>query len=53
MESKRVTRYQVLRRLKCDPLTAGLIAGLNWAFDAPSGEIHFMGVIIEFDPEES
>ncbi len=47
-----MTRYQALRRIKCDPLTAGLIAGLNWLFNIPSGEIRFMNVIIEFDPEE-
>lgn len=47
-----MTRYQVLRRMSCGPFTACFIAFFNWLFDAPHNEIHFMHVVIEFDPEE-
>ena len=47
-----MTRYQVLRRIGCDPITAGCIAFLNWLGGAPAGLIGFMTVTIEYDPED-
>ena len=47
-----MSRYQVLRRMSCDPLTAGFIAFFNWLFGVPNGEIHVMHMVIEFDPED-
>ena len=48
----RVTRYQVLRRIGCDPLTAGGVAFMNWLWGQPEGVIAFMTVVIEYDPKE-
>lgn len=47
-----MTRYQVLRRIGCDPLTAGSIAFMNWLRGYPDGRIYFMTTVIEFDPKE-
>lgn len=47
-----MTRYQVLRRLHCDPITAGFIAAMNWLCGVPTNLIAFMSVRIEFDPKE-
>ena len=47
-----MTRYQVLRRIGCGPLTAGCIAFLNWLWGAPAGRIGFMTLTIEYDPED-
>lgn len=44
-------RYRALRAIGCDPLTAGMIAFLNFLFNAPANEIHFMNVVIEIDDE--
>ncbi len=46
-----MTRYQALRRIGCDPLTAGVIALMNWAMGHPPNEIHFMHMVIEVDEE--
>lgn len=42
-----MSRYQVLRRLGCDPLAAGFIAFLNWMRGYPANEIHFTHIVIE------
>lgn len=47
-----MTRYQALRRIGLDPFAAAFVAFFNWLFGAPSNEIHFMHMIIEFDEEE-
>lgn len=47
-----MTRYQALRRIGCGPISAGLVAFLNFMVDAPPNEIRFMHVTIEFDPKE-
>lgn len=47
-----MTRFQALRRMRCDLVTAAFIALMNWMADVPQGEIRFMSVVIEFDPEE-
>lgn len=47
-----MTRYQVLRRTGCDPLTAGTITFFNWLRGAPAGYIFFMHMVIEYDQEE-
>ena len=47
-----MTRYQVLRRIGCDPLTAGGVAFMNWLWGQPQGVIAFMTVVIEYDPKE-
>ena len=45
-----MTRYQVLRKvLRCDPLTAGFIAFMNWAMGVPANEIRVMTLVIEID----
>lgn len=46
-----MTRYRALRHyLRCDPLTAGVIAFLNWARDVPAGHIVFLTLHCEYDP---
>ena len=47
-----MTRYQVLRRIGCGPITAGGIAFMNWLIGYPPNLIGFMTIVIEFDPEE-
>ena len=47
-----MTRYQALRRLGCDVLTACFIGSLNYLFGVREGEIRFMHMIIEYDTEE-
>ena len=47
-----MTRYQALRRIGCDPLTAGGIAIANWLRGYPEGLIVFLTVQIEYDPKE-
>lgn len=45
-----MSRYQILRRsLGCDPLTAGVIALLNWAQGVPANELRFMHLTIEIE----
>jgi len=44
-----MTRYQALRLLRADPLTAAAIAFLNWLFGAPANEIRFMHLVVEID----
>ena len=44
-----MTRYQVLRRIGCDPLTAGGVAFMNWLWGQPEGVI---APVIEYDPKE-
>lgn len=46
-----MTRYQVLRCMGCDPLTAGTIAFFNWLRGAPDGLIFFMHMVIEYNEE--
>lgn len=49
-----MTRYQALRRLAgCGPVTAGLIAGMNWMRGVPPGLIVFMAVQMEYDHQAS
>lgn len=45
-----MTRYQVLRSLGCDPLSAGIVASINWLFGVREGVVGFMNVVIEYDP---
>ena len=47
-----MTRYQVLRRIGCDPITAGVIAFMNWLWGYPDGIICFTTAVIEYDPED-
>ena len=47
-----MTRYQFMRKLGFDPLTAGLTAFMNWVHGHPEGEIHIMHTVLEYDPEE-
>ena len=47
-----MTRYQVLRHMKCEWLSAASVAFFNWLLKAPANEIRFMTVVIEFDPDE-
>ncbi len=44
-----MTRYQVLKRMGCDTLTAATISALNWVWGAPQGEIYFMHIVIEYE----
>ncbi len=46
-----MTRYQALRRIGCDPLTAGFIAGMNWAMGQPKGHIRFMHITMEYSDQ--
>lgn len=47
-----MSRYQVLRRIKCDRLTAGVIALLNWACGVPDGTIVFLTAVMHYDLSE-
>lgn len=49
----RISRYQALRRMKCDVITAAFIAFLNFMFDVPPNKIVFMTLEIDFDDEPS
>lgn len=44
-----MTRYSVLRKMGCDPLTAGIIAGMNWLLGVPKNEIRVMRIVIEIE----
>lgn len=44
-----MSRYQALRRIGCDPLTAGVIAGMNRCMGVPRGEIRFMHITMEYE----
>lgn len=46
-----MSRYRALRHMGCDPLTAGVIALMNWAMGRPANEIHFMHMVIEVGDE--
>jgi len=48
-----MTRYQALRRIECDPLTAGVIALLNWAREVPAGTIVFLTIVLHYDSSEA
>lgn len=43
-----MTRYQALRKMGCDVVTACFIGSLNWLFGVREGEIRFMHMIIEY-----
>lgn len=45
-----MTRYQALRKMKCDPLTAAFISFLNFMFGVKEGYIGIMNITIEYDP---
>jgi hypothetical protein len=47
-----MTRYQALRHLGCDPLSAGVVAFLNWMRGYPPNRIVFLSIDIEFEPLE-
>lgn len=47
-----MTRYQVLRRIGCDPVASAFIAFMNWLMDYPDGVICFMSLLIEYEPKE-
>lgn len=42
-----MTRYQVLRHVGCDPISAGFIAFLNWLRGVPPDIVRFGTVEIE------
>ena len=42
-----MSRYQALRSIGCDPLSAGFIAFLNWMRGYPVNHIQFLNVVIE------
>ncbi|WP_156174087.1 hypothetical protein [Cupriavidus basilensis] len=44
-----MTRYSALRKMGCDPLTAGIIAGMNWLVGVPNNEIRVMHIVIEIE----
>lgn len=46
-----MSRYRALRLLRCDPLSAGLIAFFNWLRDVPPGEIRVFTAVLEYDHE--
>lgn len=48
----KMTRYKVLRRIGCDPVTAGLLAFTNYVMGVPAGIVGTMLCVIEFDPNE-
>lgn len=43
-----MTRYQALRGVGCDPVTAVTIAALNRLWGVPKGTIVFMHIEIEY-----
>lgn len=47
-----MTRYQALRSMSCDPITAGMVAFMNWVCGVPQGKIGFMHIIIDYDPDD-
>lgn len=46
-----MTRYQVLRSVGCEPLTAAIIALANWVYGAPAGLVVCLNVQIEYGIE--
>lgn len=48
----KLTRYRVLRKLGCGPVTAGLVAFINFVMGVPEGVVGIMHCVIEFDPKE-
>lgn len=44
-----MSRYQALRRIGCDPIAAGFIAGMNKLLGVPAGTIRFMHITIEYE----
>lgn len=44
-----MSRYQALRRIGCDPLSAAVIAIMNRILGVPCGEIRFMHITIEYE----
>lgn len=44
-----MSRYRALRILKCDPLSAGIIAFFNWLRDVPAGEIRVFTACLTYD----
>lgn len=47
-----MSRYQVLRAMKCSVLTSAAIAFLNYIQEVPSGTIVFMNLVVEYNPLE-
>lgn len=47
-----MTRYTVLRKMDCDPITALWIAFLNLVWQTPRGYIVFLNLVIEYEPKE-
>lgn len=47
-----MSRYQALRHIGCDPLTAAFIAMANWACGVPKGRIVCMSVEIDISDME-
>lgn len=45
-----MSRYQALRQLGLDPLSAGFVALLNWMRGYPANRIVFLTVEIEVQP---
>jgi hypothetical protein len=44
--------YEALRKIGCDPLTAAVIAALNWVMGQPTGQIRFMHITMEYEPND-
>lgn len=49
---RKLTRYKVLRKIGCDPLTARLLSFANYVMGVPDGIVGTMYFVIEFDPNE-
>lgn len=46
-----MNRYRTLRRIGCGPVTAFVVAFMNWARGYPANEIRFMHMTLEVDAE--
>ena len=44
-----MTRYQVLRKIGCDPIAASFVAVMNWLYNVQPGLVKFMTFEIEYD----
>lgn len=47
-----MSRYQALRRMGCDPLSAGFVAFMNWMRGNPPNRIAFLTTVIEIEDEK-
>ena len=47
-----MTRYQALRYMNCDRLTAVVVTFFNWVRGVPAGEVRFLNVTVSYFSQE-